>query len=92
MCEKLNIDGQSVIICRSRGPAKFCFCGRAAEALCDWKVRDRKSGTCDAPLCGQHAKKVGSGKHLCPTHDRAYEDWKRRHPPAQGSLFLEAKA
>jgi hypothetical protein len=83
-------DGQRFIICGRSAPVKFCFCGRPAEALCDWKVRDRKSGSCDAPLCSQHAKCVGGRKHLCPEHDRAYDEWKRRHPPAQGSLFAEA--
>lgn len=34
--------------------------------LCDWPADDGK--TCDAPLCGSHARQVGRNKHYCPTH------------------------
>jgi hypothetical protein len=82
-------NGQAVIVCRS-GAKQICACGRPAIALCDWKVSEHKSGTCDRPICGLHAKRVAEDKHLCPEHQRHYDQWKRRHPPAQGSLFQEA--
>ena len=71
---------------------KFCACGRQSEFLCDWKVREHKTGTCDNPICSVHAKQVGPGKYLCPEHQRLYDNWKsKRKEPAsladQGSLF-----
>ncbi len=85
MCLKMQFaDGTVGIICGTRQRRKFCACGRAADLLCDWKVREKKSGTCDAPICPQHAKQVGPDKHLCPLHQKAYEDWKRRH---QGAIL-----
>jgi hypothetical protein len=90
MCEELEIDGDRIVVCGLRAFKKFCECGRPAEALCDWKVAARKSGTCDRPICSRHAKQVAPGKHLCPEHQGEYDDWKARNPPAQGSLFQEA--
>lgn len=92
MCEHLNIDGQHVIVCGLRRKRQFCACGLAADFLCDWKVSAKKSGTCDAPICRRHAKQVGPAKHLCPLHQRMYDDWQKRHPSPQGSLFRESAA
>ena len=89
MCEHLNINGSHVIICGARPKVKFCACGRECVALCDWKVGDRKSGTCDRPICELHRSHVAANKDLCPEHQKAFEDWKLRHPPAQKSLFQE---
>lgn len=96
-CEHVNLgDGNFAIICSSRGTRKFCSCGRPGELLCDWKVKDKKSGTCDRPICRQHALEVGKDKHLCQEHQQAYSDWRKRHPqPAspepQQNLFAEAQ-
>lgn len=82
MCLKLEMpDGSVGIICGVRGhKQKFCACGRAADLLCDWKVREKKSGTCDLPICSKHAQQVGPDKHLCPQHQKAYADWLKRRP------------
>jgi hypothetical protein len=81
MCENLKLpDGTVAILCGMRGRKKFCACGRVADLLCDWKVKDKKNGTCDAPICKLHAKQVGPDKHLCPLHQRAYDAWLKRHP------------
>jgi hypothetical protein len=90
MCDEIKLpDGKAVIVCGLRGSKpKFCACGREAKFLCDWKVRDSKSGTCDRPLCVQHGKQVAPLKHLCPEHQRRWEDWQHRHNiPVQPSLF-----
>jgi hypothetical protein len=79
MCLKLE---SGMIVCGLRVKWKFCACGRAADLLCDWKVRDKKSGTCDLSICSKHAQQVGPDKHLCPLHQKAWEDWKRRHSGA----------
>jgi hypothetical protein len=81
MCLHMKFpDGSSAIICGTRERRKFCACGRAADALCDWKMPEKKSGTCDKPICKQHALQVAPDCDLCPEHQRAFEAWKRRHP------------
>lgn len=95
MCLHMKFeDGTSAIICGTRQRRQYCACGRASDFLCDWKVREKKSGTCDAPICKAHALEVGPDKHLCPQHQRAFENWKAKHPgadlaPPQASLFEE---
>lgn len=74
MCLQLG----NAIICGARG-IQFCYCCRQAQYLCDWKVTGNKSGTCDKPLCANHAHEVGRNKHLCAEHRNAFECWKRRH-------------
>lgn len=40
-------------------------CMGISTILCDWPV---KGGTCDAPLCADHAQAIGPDHHLCPLH------------------------
>ena len=93
MCEHIKFpDGTVGIICGTR-KARHCACGRAGEFECDWKVKDKRSGTCDAPICSHHALQVGPDKHLCPQHQKTWEAWKKRHPgfialPDYGQLSL----
>jgi hypothetical protein len=83
MCLKMQMpDGSFGIICGGHARTKHCACGREADLLCDWKVKEKKSGTCDAPICKHHAQQVGPDKHLCPLHQKAYADWLKRHPGA----------
>lgn len=92
MCERVKFENGGVaMICGVRSSRKFCKCGREAVALCDWKIRKKKSGTCDEPICDLHAKRVGRGKHLCPEHQLRYAAWKARNPDPQMWLF-EGKA
>ena len=58
-------------------PAPAPCCGRIAvegidrrcmamsTILCDWPV---EGGSCDAPLCEEHAHLVGADLHLCARH------------------------
>lgn len=81
MCEHVKLpDGTAMIICGTRQRTMYCACGRVCDYLCDWKVREKKSGTCDAPICTKHALQVGPEKHLCPQHQKAWEAWQKRHP------------
>jgi hypothetical protein len=88
------------MICGSRGRHKHCTCGRAADFLCDWKLRrdGEKVFTCDKPICASHATKVGQDKHLCPLHVKMYEHWQKRHSDVdarsgeQQSLFQREAA
>ena len=78
-CDSIDLgDGNFAIICGRRH--QYCACGRVAKLLCDWKVPGRKSGTCDQPICATHALQVATDRHLCPAHQRAFADWKKRHP------------
>jgi hypothetical protein len=82
MCQRIEYPDGVAIICGGPHRTKFCACGRVASLECDWKVKTRKSGTCDAPICAKCALQVGPDKHLCRAHQKAYEDWKRRRPGA----------
>ena len=45
-------------------------CDRPAEFECDFPIARKKSGTCDARLCGAHATKAGEGRDLCGPHSK----------------------
>lgn len=79
MCEHIKFgDGSMAIICGGRHKTQHCKCGRAATALCDWKMPGNK--TCDAPICDAHKLQVAPGKDLCVFHQHAFELWKKKHP------------
>ncbi len=50
-------------------------CAVISRFLCDWKVGPRM--TCDQPLCEDHAQEVAPDKHLCPTHQASWVEWRR---------------
>lgn len=70
-------EGLTGIMCMSRGSTPRCPCGNRGVFLCDWKVPERKSGTCDAPLCGRCATSPAKDKHLCPAHRVAWAEWRK---------------
>ena len=89
MCEHVDLgNGNWAIICGTRHSRKFCACGREAQLLCDWKVKDKRSGTCDRPICREHALQVGPEKHLCQPHQKAYEEWKHKHSVSDAQMSL----
>jgi hypothetical protein len=51
----------------SRGPRPIVchYCGKPGAWLCDFKVG---GGTCDRPLCIDHAKRVAFQTDYCPEH------------------------
>ena len=65
--------GARAIICTA---TQRCKCGRRATLLCDWKMPEKKSGTCDAPLCAGCSTKPAPGKDLCAKHAADYAYWK----------------
>jgi hypothetical protein len=72
-------------VCGPRPPRRRCKCGAAAARECDWKVKARRSGTCDAPLCVACTTVPSPDKDLCPKHA---EEWKARlQGPPLGPLF-----
>ncbi len=74
-CTKVALPGGGVAIVCSRVRPKRCSCGRAATLACDWKVKTKKSGTCDAPICAACTHAPAPDKDLCPKHAA---EWKAR--------------
>lgn len=81
-CEHVALPGGGTAIVCSSAKRPRCECGRAAPLLCDWKVSDRKSGTCDAPICDRCATSPAPEKDLCPRHTREFEAWKQERASA----------
>jgi hypothetical protein len=52
-------------ICTS-GRRRRCGCGAIASLECDGPNAKRKSGTCDAAICGRCARRTGPNTDLCP--------------------------
>lgn len=74
--------GGTAIVCGTRPRRQKCRCGRASTLLCDWKVKDRRSGTCDAPLCSHCSHNPAPDKDLCPEHAAQWKvRLKRCQPP-----------
>lgn len=79
ICRTLQFPHGAVIVCQPRRRAKHCsICGRrGANKLCDGAAPKKKSGTCDAALCGRCARskpdplKPGNTLDLCPRCARA---------------------
>lgn len=66
--------GETAFVCTS-GRRKRCACGKPATLECDWKVKDRRSGTCDRPICAACTTKPAEGKDLCREHATAWKAW-----------------
>ena len=80
-CDLVNLPtGGKAIVCSS-GRRVRCSCGQRAPFLCDWKVPGKKSGTCDAPICGGCASSPSPEKHLCVSHQVEFERWKSERAP-----------
>lgn len=41
-------------------------CCGISLVLCDWPMAS--GGTCDMPLCSEHAEHIGPNEDLCPEH------------------------
>lgn len=73
-CTRVQIPGGGVaIVCGPKKRAKRCSCGGTATLLCDWKVKGKKSGTCDQGLCERCTHVPAPDKDLCPKHAAAWE-------------------
>lgn len=84
-CERIVMPGGgTAIVCSSRRRRR-CACGGVATLLCDWKVPNTRSGTCDAPICGTCSVSPATDKDLCPEHAAAFAAWKaaRAEAPAR---------
>lgn len=70
-------NGSFAIVCGAKLRHKKCACGsgKLANLLCDWKVPERQSGTCDKFICSVCTHKPAPKKDLCPDHATI---WKAR--------------
>lgn len=82
ICESVTLPGGGRAIICSKGPRKRCPCGGPAHRLCDWKVPNRKSGTCDAPICLSCTFSPAPEKDLCPSHKLAFDAWLASRSPS----------
>lgn len=57
--------GQVTKIICSRGSKRCRWCANACTKLCDFPINGK---TCDAPMCGSHAKHVSYEVDYCPDH------------------------
>lgn len=75
-CRSVQLEnGVRAIVCTGRQPKKRCVeCGKPADLLCDWKIKDPRRSTCDAPLCARCTSKPAPDKDLCPMHARMWAD------------------
>lgn len=75
VCERVPLPGGGFAIMCSSRRRKRCACGAPATQECDWKVKTRKSGTCDKPICAACSYVPAPDKDLCPEHAAI---WKAR--------------
>lgn len=79
-CHRVALPGGGMAIVCTRERRRRCACGTAASLQCDWKVggakRNGEPKRCDAHICSRCAKEVAADKHLCPTHQVAYTQWR----------------
>ncbi len=80
VCTRVKLgDGSVAIVCGPRQKPKPCSkCGRPAGLLCDWKVPERLSGTCDAPICARCTHSPAKDKDLCPKHAEQLQQMKAK--------------
>jgi hypothetical protein len=71
-------DGTRAIVCGPRKRTAKCKCGQPSTLLCDWKVPERLSGTCDKPICASCTFSPAPDKDLCPEHATAFKAWQER--------------
>lgn len=73
VCTRVTLgDGTTAIVCGPKQKRKPCSsCGRPAGLLCDWKVPERLSGTCDKPICDRCTHSPAPDKDLCGEHQAA---------------------
>lgn len=94
-CDRVSLPGGGfAIVCGHRGRRHSCAsCGADAGYQCDWKLGGGPAAgqgrTCDAWICGEHAREVAPGKHLCPTHQAAYQQWLERRAARPAQITAE---
>ena len=76
-CHPIKMPGGATGFFCTRERTKRCSCGNRGVFLCDWKVPEKKSGTCDVPLCGRCAFSPADEKHLCKPHAGAWAEWRK---------------
>ncbi len=75
ICDRVSMPGGGTAIVCSSGRRKRCKCGRDAFLLCDWRMPEKRSGTCDAPICNICGISPAPGKDLCAKHKAEFLQW-----------------
>jgi hypothetical protein len=66
---KLPQGGFALVRYAPSRPKKCRWCAYHGSRLCDFPVGDGK--TCDAPMCGKHARRIDDKTDYCPDHAEA---------------------
>lgn len=91
-CEVVKIGDVRAIVCgRDRRRSKRCKCGAIADRQCDWKVKGKRSGTCDAWVCQACSVEPAPGKDLCTAHAAAWLEWQKAKKVADGEAQVQAE-
>lgn len=79
VCQRVTLPcGTAAIVCGPRQRKRKCVaCGKPADLLCDWKVKTKRSGTCDAPICARCTHLPAKDKDLCPDHAAEWKSMTR---------------
>lgn len=75
VCTPTRLPGGGVAIVCSTTRRRRCACGKPATLQCDWKVKTRRSGTCDRYVCEDCATRPAPDKDLCREHGEAFKAW-----------------
>lgn len=73
VCSMIKLPGGGVAFVKHSAArtVKCRFCYQRSSKLCDAVIGKTLGGediTCDAPICGNHARVVGPDKDFCPKH------------------------
>ncbi len=91
-CEHVRLpDGTCAIVC-GRVQRQRCYaCGLPADRQCDWRVKSRRSGTCDKHICAACSTSPAPDKDICPDHAPALASWlnaRASTPPSTESCHV----
>lgn len=83
-CHLIDVgDGARAIVCAAGRSHRRCVkCGQPADLLCDWKVKGKRSGTCDAAICSRCTHAPAEGKDLCPEHAAEWASYPKMDTPS----------
>lgn len=66
ICRTIKTEHGFAIVCSRSRRRKCHYCDRPATLLCDHPGTNGK--TCDRPMCGDHAIKIGPDQDHCQEH------------------------
>jgi hypothetical protein len=75
-CERVDLGNGNFAMVRFGGKRperkKCAWCDKWSTKLCDYRLSPAAQvthvKTCDAPMCDEHAHRIGPDRDLCPNH------------------------